>query len=403
MKVTINKVKVRDKEQYMVSWFTPDENGEKKRQRKFFDGYEAAKAEQESVLALNGESEFWTQMNPAVRLDTLTILEEISRKGIALRTVWQAFQNIANKPLARRTLEDAFNEYMVDKKADGLSKDTLKFYRCQLNKFIRGREQLEVALVTIDMLRQWFTQQDMHPQNKNANLCALKNFFGYCKKHKYVTELPTDAFKMIPKKRMPGFDKAPHILTVEQCRALLRAALKTDPGLIPFIACGMFAGCRPIREARKLSKVHIQGDMLEVPASHAKDKQLRYVPIHDTLKAWLAVPGGEYNPKNHAERFRDVRAAAGLITLTNVKGKKTRKKDPTKHHYYKKILWNGWGKDVLRHTFASNFLPIHGVDKTMAAMGHGDWGILFSHYRKLVKPEEAAKFWALTPEAVLKD
>ena len=61
----------------------------------------------------------------------------------------------------------------------------------------------------------------------------------------------------------------------------------------------------------------------------------------------------------------------------------------------------GWAQDCLRHTFASNYLPMFGAEKTIAALGHGDYDMLFGHYRALVRPEVAAEFWsALTPELV---
>ena len=55
----------------------------------------------------------------------------------------------------------------------------------------------------------------------------------------------------------------------------------------------------------------------------------------------------------------------------------------------------------LRHTFASNYLPVFGAEKTVAQMGHGDYTMLFRHYRALIKEEEARQFWQLTPEALM--
>lgn len=96
-----------------------------------------------------------------------------------------------------------------------------------------------------------------------------------------------------------------------------------------------------------------------------------------------------------------VREAAGLIKIVTDRepakdGKAWyRKKLPSGK--WKEIVETGWSQDCLRHTFASHYLPVFGAEKTIAALGHGDYDMLFSHYRKLVKPDEAKAFWKLTP------
>jgi hypothetical protein len=95
-------------------------------------------------------------------------------------------------------------------------------------------------------------------------------------------------------------------------------------------------------------------------------------------------------PVNLRRRWEHVRAAAGLIKQVKEKGKKR-----------KQIVFTGWDQDCLRHTFASNFLPLFGVEETMKQLGHGDYGMLFAHYRALVTESDARMYWKLTPELVM--
>jgi hypothetical protein len=55
----------------------------------------------------------------------------------------------------------------------------------------------------------------------------------------------------------------------------------------------------------------------------------------------------------------------------------------------------------MRHSFASYHLALFGAEKTIAAMGHGDYTMLFQHYRALVTKAEAERFFGLISDSVL--
>jgi integrase len=57
-----------------------------------------------------------------------------------------------------------------------------------------------------------------------------------------------------------------------------------------------------------------------------------------------------------------------------------------------------WPDNALRHSFASYHVAHFKDAKALALeMGHTDSGILFNHYRALVKPKEAARYWNIRP------
>ncbi len=55
---------------------------------------------------------------------------------------------------------------------------------------------------------------------------------------------------------------------------------------------------------------------------------------------------------------------------------------------------DGW---AMRHTFASNYLALYGAENTIKALGHGDYDMLFRHYREIVSEKDAQKIWDLLP------
>jgi hypothetical protein len=62
-----------------------------------------------------------------------------------------------------------------------------------------------------------------------------------------------------------------------------------------------------------------------------------------------------------------------------------------------------WPDNALRHSFASYQLA-HFKDAPALAleMGHTDSGLIFNHYRQLVGPKEAERYWNIRPAPVSK-
>ena len=59
-----------------------------------------------------------------------------------------------------------------------------------------------------------------------------------------------------------------------------------------------------------------------------------------------------------------------------------------------------WTQDIMRHTFASYWLPIHQNRAALAEQMGNSVEVIRAHYRRPVLPAIAAQFWALTPEHV---
>jgi integrase len=172
-------------------------------------------------------------------------------------------------------------------------------------------------------------------------------------------------------------DNPPEIFAVDELAALLNAATKTAPGIVPMLAIAAFAGIRDA-EIKRLdwSEVDQKRGHIEVKSSKAKSARRRIVEMQSNLREWLqpyAGMTGPVVPVNSRKKLDLVRTAARLTR---------------------------WPKNGLRHSFASYRLAaIHDAPRVAGELGHTSPQMLYSTYRELVLPEEAARYWKLVPES----
>src|SRR5262249_31650863 len=165
----------------------------------------------------------------------------------------------------------------------------------------------------------------------------------------------------------------PGILTVEEAARLLEAA---TPEILPFIAVGLFAGLRRAEiERLDWSEIDFESGLIEVTAAKAKTAMRRFVTIQPNLREWLQphrkLKGNVVPLENCRELFVKARIAAGIAK---------------------------WPDNALRHSFASYHLAhFKNAAATALELGHHDSRITFAHYRELVKPKEAKRFWNIRP------
>lgn len=343
--------------------------------------------------------EVWIAMSAGHRDEVVRLMEDAAREGFTIRDAVDYFR--VNRSRAQKSVltGKAYEKFLLEREDALTSKRSMKAYRSNVGRFIAGRELLPLSSITRDDVNGYLRRPEWGPRTFNSYLISLNTFFRWCVKVEFLAKSPAATIDRIDERRMPDLDEPPAILNVDQCESLLRAALQYDSGLVPYIAVGLFAGLRPNREAAKLAHSDIFNGFVRVLGLHAKDRQRRDVEIHPTLQAWLDL-GGDYAPSNLRKRFERVREAAGLIRIERASGKgKTRKLIDGKLR--KKIVNTGWAQDCLRHTFASNYLPVYGAEKTVKQLGHGDYNMLFGHYRALVTQQQAEAFWRLTPEHVV--
>jgi integrase len=133
-----------------------------------------------------------------------------------------------------------------------------------------------------------------------------------------------------------------------------------------------------VRELEQLDwkEIDLHSGLIEVIASKAKSARRRFVRTQPNLIKWLqlyARLSGNVTPPKYRELLDAARAAAKI---------------------------EEWPHNALRHSFASYHLARFNDAAALALeLGHTSAHLVFQHYRQLVRPKEAERYWEIAPAA----
>ena len=272
-------------------------------------------------------------------------------------------------------LDDAFSEFKVW--LDGTvtlrprSKGNL---RVRVNVFANSVQNLRIADITPDTVESFLAKRNADPVTRDGDKRALSRFFSWCieRPRRWVTVNPCAAVKIEQREKA-----APVILTVDECRALLKSAENFKDGrLVPYLAVTMFAGLRPF-EASRLTwlAVNLEDGEIRLEANQTKTGRPRVVAICPTLIAWLvAYKGREFYPSNWRKDFDEVKKSAGF-------GPGLKR----------------WTENALRHTAVSHFFRRTGSYGQAAETFGNSEAIIKRHYQGRVSSDDTKYFFALVP------
>jgi integrase len=260
-------------------------------------------------------------------------------------------------------------QLIAAKKADGASKRYLEDLRSRLNRFAQKFDGQMVATITSAQIDDWLRALHVSPTTRNNFRRVLVTMCNFAVQRGYATSNPAE--KTAKAKEL---GEAPGILTVQQTARLLESV---SPELLPYVAIGALAGLRRAElERLDWSDVHFDSELIEVTAAKAKTARRRFVKMQPNLREWLLPVRkhtGKVAPDNFRKAFDAARVAAGIAE---------------------------WPDNALRHSFASYHLA-HFKDAAALAleMGHTHSGMIFEHYRELVRPKDAERYWNIRPAA----
>ena len=265
------------------------------------------------------------------------------------------------------TVANAVQMLLAAKTGDNLRITYLKDLRCRLTRFAASFGERKLSDLEAAQIDQWLRLQGGAPLTRNTVALRLSTLFEFARQRGWVTRNP---MADVPKAKVTS--KPPGILSVEEVSRLLERA---SDETLPIFVLGAFAGLRSA-EIERLSWHHVKWDegLIEVPAASSKTAARRLVTMMPNLLAWLAPyrdHHGPIVPPNHCKRRVDDRLAAGITT---------------------------WPSNCLRHSYASYHLA-HFKDAPVLSLelGHVRPQTVFAHYREVVRPSEAEKFWRIAP------
>jgi integrase len=270
------------------------------------------------------------------------------------------------------TVAELAEEVLEAKCKDGHAPMYIADLRKRLSRFCRDFGDRLIAGITVEELDNWLRDLDCAPKSRANFRANVGVLFSYAERRRMIDSNPV--LRTARPKLVSG---PPEIFRVAELRALLNAASKVAPDVVPMLAIGAFMGVRD-SEIKRLNwnEIDLARGFVELKASKTKSARRRIVEIQANLAAWLtpyAGMTGAVVPTNARNKLDLVRKAAGL-TL--------------------------WPKNGLRHSFASYRLAAtHDAPRVASELGHTSPQMLYSTYRELVLPEEAERYWKLIPES----
>src|SRR5262245_24631997 len=367
------KIKVRDyhnpKRPHLKYYISFREAGKAKRQ--FFETKEQAKSEADFK---NKEAE----QNGREHAEFPTWLRVMAHEAMAAlhpfgKTIRDAAQHyVAYLKATERSCsaEQLVEEMLKAKQADRLSKRHVDNLASRLSYFSAKFNGKPVAAITTRELDDWLRELPVAPSTRNHYRNIAIQAFNFAIARGYAVENPAAAAAKV---------KEAHgnigILSITQTARLLEA---TDRELLPYIAIGAFAGLRSSEIDRlDWSDINFESGLIKVEAmkgTRKNTRRRRFVRLQPNLREWLRPLQQLKGPVTPQENFRELfdaaREAAGITE---------------------------WPTNALRHSFGSYHLAhFNDVNALALEMGNSP-EMIFNHYRELVQPKDAERFWKITP------
>lgn len=269
-----------------------------------------------------------------------------------------------------QTVGEVVNEFLVSKARAGRSDRYLRQVRTVLVSFSSGRHKTPLSLVSVQEIEKWLNSHNWSRRTMKGYLGDVRTLYSFALRRGYIAHHTARGAELPAGGQVAGPGPAPAIHTPGQVQAVLEGARAFSLDVCRMLAIRYFAGVRSAEVHRLREENILPGGYIEVPAAKSKTRRRRLIKIQPNLSAWLAL-GGELRP------IRPDTVRAG-IRSSGV----------------------NWPPNVTRHSFCSYHLAkFQSAGKTAIEAGHTE-AMLFNHYRELVTPEAAEKFWSILPAAV---
>jgi len=268
------------------------------------------------------------------------------------------------------TVAELAEEVLGAKRKDGHAPMYIADLRKRLARFCRDFGTRPIAGITVEELDNWLRNLDCAPKSRANFRANVGVLFSYAERRRMIDSNPI--LRTARPKLVSG---PPEIFRVDELSALLNAASKVAPDVVPMLAIAAFTGVRD-SEIKRLNwaEIDLVRGFIELKASKTKSARRRIVEIQPNLAEWLrpyAEMTGQVVPANTRNKLDLACKVAGLTR---------------------------WPKNGLRHSFASYRLAaIHDAPRVASELGHTSPQMLYSTYRELVRPEEAQRYWQTVP------
>ncbi len=310
-----------------------------------------------------------TKLTDEQRADVLAAIKGLAgTKGSLSEAVsfWRAHAAPANA----KSVIEVHTELIAAMETANRRPRSITEIRTRISGFFEKHGDRPIASITTNDVETWLNTRckGLAARTRHHFLRVLHRLFQFAVKRGYREGNPV---AVIDK---PTTEQTrPEIFTPPEVCRLLAKATELRPGIVPYLALGLFAGLRS-SELIGLDWKHIDLARREihVDSAVAKKRRARYVKIEPNLLAWLT-------PYRQEEGLVLYSRAAIRLVIEKAKLR--------------------WPHNALRHSFGSYHLAaFEDSGRTAAQLGHaGDASQLFNHYRALVRKQDALAYWDISP------
>lgn len=285
---------------------------------------------------------------------------------------------------ASLTVDLLAREWFAEKKAGkqkSLRKDTIENIEeasRTLQKHFGSKKILEVTeRELVDYLE---SLKAGHRRRFNVR-SLFSQFFNWCTSRRHIGENPLKFYKItVPKKE-------PAVLSLQHCERLAKLISTKHQHVGLYTALCLFAGIRPSECTRlRFEDINTPDKVIHVRMTRSKTHEGRDVKIEENLLRWIfyfakgRTSGPVVGTTNLRTQLEDLRADLGF----RVKGRNS--------------MSQKWPEDVLRHTYASNWLSINKDRPRLAEYMGNSPSIIGQKYHRPVPEKSAMLFWQIAPD-----
>lgn len=294
--------------------------------------------------------------------------------------------------VTRKCVADVIVELIVTKEARGKSACYIADLRSRLKRFAKffgadtsiitqpdlkvepdtRNRGVDISSIVTSDVQKWLDGLKLAPQSAKNFRTVISTLFSFAESRGYIFKggNPVESTEEITAN---GGDI--QIFTPDEIARLLAAASRE---FLPVIALGAFAGLRTAEiERLEWSDIHFAEKFIVIGASKSKTASRRIVPLSDNLAAWLAP----YTKQTGLiwKRTELWRARAETVKAAGVK----------------------WKPNGLRHSAASYwFAGCNDAGRVAGYLGNSA-AVIHKHYRELVRPADAVKWFSILPESAV--
>jgi integrase len=253
-----------------------------------------------------------------------------------------------------------------------VSEKYLEDLRRKLNAF-SARFHCQIGQVTGQDINEFINDLPYGGRTKNNYLQAVNVLFEFAKKQKYMSKDSTVLDDV------EGAEESEFEIEIFSPDELTKLLQHAPPCLVPVLAIGAFAGLRSAEiERLDWTEINLAHRHIEVKAKKSKTRSRRLAPISDNLASWLVpIMQSEGKVWSHCPQYL-YELQAETANDAGVQ----------------------WKHNALRHSFISyRVAVVKSIDQVAIEAGNSPQ-MIFQHYRELVSPAQAARWFSIVSDAI---